>query len=144
MNIREARESDVISVLELMNDLEETVLNQTAFNTIFLENINDPRIHYIVAIEDGELVGFASLHIQKLLHHVSNIGEIQEIIVSEKYRSRGIGKYLLDELKAIAKANECSQIEVCCNIKREKSHRFYMNNKMNKTHYKFTALISEL
>ena len=139
MVFRSAFENDLKKIFVLMCKLEESILNFKDFNTIYLQNLEDKNVHYIVAEDDKkEIVGFISLHVQKLLHHVGKIGEIQELIVVDKERGRGIGKELIKEAKKLAIEKGCIQLEVCCNRKRKESHSFYMSQKLNKTHYKFT------
>lgn len=64
---------------------------------------------------DEDIVGFVSLHIQELLHHAERIGEIQELIVSEKERGIGIGKKLFEKTKEVCQQEGAVQLEVCCN-----------------------------
>jgi PhnO protein len=86
-------------------------------------------------------VGFASLHIQKLLHHTGNIAEIQELIVTKHYQGNGIGKLLFDEIQKVAISKNCLQLEVCCNKKRVDNHIFYELQDMKSNHYKFSLLL---
>ena len=54
---------------------------------------------YYVAESDGDIVGFGSLHIELLLHHAGLAGEIQELVVHETVRSKGIGVELVSRLE---------------------------------------------
>lgn len=141
MNVRRAKQADVLSIYNLITELEETMLDIKVFTSMYLDNISNSNIYYIIFEKDSKIIGFASLHIQKLLHHVSKVAEVQELVVTESYRNYGIGKIMYDELKAIAKEEGCSQIEVCCNMNRERTHIFYQKNGMSKTHYKFTNVV---
>ena len=94
-------------------------------------------IFYLVYEEKDEVLGFISVHIQRLLHHISNIAEIHELIVDEKVRGRGIGSQLFEKAKYIARKNGCIQLEVCCNQRRKESHKFYEGQGMKNSHYKF-------
>lgn len=125
-------------VYELICELENECLNKDAFSQIYQDNINNINVYYLLAVDDSNIVGFASLHIQKLLHHCANIGEVQEVVVSIKQQCSGIGSALFNRIKEIAVLNNCLQLEVCCNQTREKSHKFYLKQGMKKSHYKFT------
>lgn len=141
MIVRKAGIQDVIGVYNLMNELEETVYDFDSFKEFYSGNLACDMIHYIIVEDHSEIIGYASLHIQNLLHHLSSISEIQEIIVASGHRGRGVGKMLIDELKKVAREEGCSQLEVCCNRRRIRSHEFYINNGLKKTHFKFTALL---
>lgn len=124
-------------ILALLNELEQTSLPSKGFEEAFMENLRDPRIHYLTAEEKGQVVGFLSLHIQFLLHHAGPIAEIQELAVLPETRGRGVGSALLCHAKEIARQEGCSQLEVCCSKTRERAHRFYRREGLRETHFKF-------
>jgi PhnO protein len=124
-------------VYNLICELENETLNRFNFAKIYQNNIENNDIYYLLAVEGKTIFGFASLHIQKLLHHCANIGEIQEIIISKNQRGQGTGTALFDKIMEIARVNNCLSLEVCCNQVREKSHEFYLKQGMSKSHYKF-------
>ena len=144
MEIRKAEEHDLDSVFSLICELEENQIDKNHFCTVYLNNLSDINIFYIVAEEHGKVVGFASMHIQQLLHHAGRIAEIQELIVIKQYQGSGIGYMLTKELKTIAVNNYCINIEVCCNRMRVESHAFYEKLGMKKSHFKFTLQLSTI
>lgn len=125
-------------VYKLVCVLEGKELDRTAFDRIYMTNLDNHDIYYYVAEDDSGIIGFASLHIQLLLHHTSKVGELQEIIVAGNKRGEGVGKALFDEIKKMAVQNGCSLLEVCCNKKRVESHGFYISQGMDNSHFKFT------
>lgn len=124
-------------IYNMLSDLEGEQLNKQQFNKIFAANISDPNIFYLVARRENQVIAFASLHIQKLLHHTGNVAELQEIYVSSSARGQGIGARLMAKLKTIAKKKGCKNFEVTCNMKRKDTHRFYLREGLRQTHYKF-------
>ena len=138
MEIIKASAKNKNDVYALLCELEGTTIDNNLFETMFLQNIENEDIFYLLAIEDHIVLGFASLHIQRLLHHVGNVGEIQEIIVEKKHQGQGIGATLYNKLKQIAIEKRCVLLEVCCNQRRIESHEFYHKQGMKNTHYKFT------
>ena len=126
------------TVYDLICELEETAIDKTQFESTFLHNMENEDVYYLLAIENEVVLGFASLHIQLLLHHAGAVGEIQEFIVVNKCRGQGVGMLLFQRLKQIAQERGCVLFEVCCNQSRIKSHSFYVNRRMENTHYKFT------
>lgn len=138
MRIITATHIHLDDIYKLLCELENNQLDKLSFTKVYKDNLDNSNVYYFIAIDNEIVIGFASLHIQKLLHHCDKIGEVQELIVTKSFQGNGVGNILLNHIKEIAIENECIQLEVCCNIKREKSHQFYMKNGMIKSHYKFT------
>lgn len=136
--IRRASIENLEEVYNLLCELEDKKLPFMDFNTIYSHNLSDPAVYYFVAEQGGEVIGFASLHIQHLLHHCSAVAEVQELVVKSGQRSGGIGSALFQILKDTAAGQGCGLLEVCCNQRRERSHRFYTRCGMSNSHYKFT------
>lgn len=141
LKITNATQDHLDKVYDLMCELEEDELDKNAFRDIYYANLEKENIYYLIAVENGKVIGFISVHIQGLLHHASNIAEIQELIVTARSQKSGIGRMLFEKAKELAKSNNCYQLEVCCNQKRKDSHAFYQKQGMDKSHYKFTAKI---
>ncbi len=74
--------------------------------------------------EDGELRGW--IHLEKVFDLIEKTKvEIKAIVVSEKYRSRGYGKGLIEYAKNWAQENGIDTIYLSCNIVRNRTHEFY-------------------
>lgn len=139
MQFRKAQKTDLEKIYSMINELEDFSLDKKKFATIFLNNLQNKSIHYVLAVEKGQIVGFVSLYIQDLLHHADKVAEIQELSVDPRIRGRGIGKKLVNYARAIAKRLDCDSFEAASNIKRKRTHKFYEQKvKMKRTHYKFT------
>ena len=135
--IRPSSLNDSEDVYSLINELENAEMDKAQFERVYALNLSNPAVSYYVAVDGREIVGFVSLHIQVLLHHTSSIAEIQELIVKNEYRGKGIGEKLFEQAKDEARLKNCAQLEVCCNQKRTKSHGFYLNRGMINTSFKF-------
>ncbi|WP_428023013.1 GNAT family N-acetyltransferase [Arcobacter sp.] len=138
MNIRLAKIDDLKDIYDLICDMESTQLDYKKFEQIFIKYLNNENFYSIVAQDDDLIVGCLNLRVEYQLHHVEKIAEIMELAVKNEYRSKGVGKKLLDKANKISKENNCLQIEVCCNQIREKAHKFYQREGMKNTHFKFT------
>jgi (aminoalkyl)phosphonate N-acetyltransferase len=141
LSIRKANICNFEGVYDLMVELSEHEFEKFQLRNIFLNNLNSDDVFYLVAILDGRIAGFLSLHFQQLLHHNGKVGEIQELIVRRDSRRSGIGRKLMEEARSIAKVQECIMLEVSCGMKREMSHKFYRDNGLLQSHYKFTEKI---
>jgi PhnO protein len=135
--LREATLNDKEQIYGLIVALEEVDIDIKCFSDVFDSNILNPFVFYFVYEIDHVILGFISIHVQKLLHHTGNIAEIQELILREAARKHGVGKCLFQKAKEVGIENDCSQLEVCCNQKRLSSHKFYQSQGMTNNHYKF-------
>ncbi len=140
MEIVRAGEKEEAAVYALLCQLEGRALDQAAFHEVYLENLENPRVVYLLSLERGTISGFCSLHVQPLLHHAGRIAEIQELIVCPSQRGSGAGRALFSAAMQKAREMNCIQLEVCCNLNRALSHHFYAHMGLMKSHYKFTTL----
>jgi len=128
-------------VYKLICELENEQMDREKLFHIYEENTQNPNVYYLLAQINFEIVGFASVHVQQLLHHAEKTAEIQELIVAENKRGLGIGEVLFAKAKEFAEEKECMQLEVCCNQARTRSHDFYFKQGMKNNHFKFTLLL---
>ncbi len=124
------------AVYALMVELEGLSLDREAFLKVYAANLAAQNIRYLLAFLSGQPVGFISLHVQRLLHHTGLVGEIQELVVKEGLRGRGLGQVLFQAAREAAQVLGCIQLEVCCRQTREQSHAFYQRMGMTSSHFK--------
>ena len=139
--LRKAQTEDINSIYRLVCKLEEEQLDKTTFKVIFNANLARQDIHYIVAENNGKIVEFISLYIQKLLHHNGSVAEIQELFIEPTTRGKGLGTKLIQYVWKIANENNCRSFEVTCNLIRKETHKFYESKGLTNTHLKFTNKI---
>lgn len=148
IKIRKATQNDNLAIYDLICQLENTVFEYSLFEKFYFLNLQNPTIIYLVAelvIEnEGKVIGFLSCHGQNLLHHLSIVYEIQELVITTEQRGNNVGtkliKFLEKSLLEITK--ETLLLEVTTNKKRIQTHKFYKKNGFAETHFKFTKLIS--
>lgn len=136
--IRKAEQADLDRVYELICELEQTVLDKDVFTQIYDRQISDCHYLLIVVQLNQLVVGFLSLQIKEHLHHAAKIAEIIELVIHESSRGQRIGDSLFQAAKKFAKENNCSQLELCTNVRRLRAHQFYEKQGMNKSHHCFT------
>lgn len=141
LQIRPADTGDLPTVYDFLCILEDEVLDQSAFKSVFLHNLANPLIHYLVAEQGGELVGFASCHVQYLLHHGGKVGEIQELFVRSDVRNQRIGHKLVEALETLAYQEGFVNLEVTTNQKRIDTIRFYERENFKSTHLKLVKML---
>lgn len=137
VKIRSAHLGDCKTVLSFINELENAAFEERKFQWLFKANILNRDILYLLALMNGIPVGFISCHIQSLLHHNKRVGEIQEMFVHRRYRNRGVGTMMLNDLRSRLTKRKIHQLEVASSTKRKLTHRFYTSQKFEWTSKKF-------
>jgi PhnO protein len=138
MVIRKATITDLNDVYRLICELEETVLDKQNFEKVYIKNITDENIYYLVTLIENKIIAFVSIHIQYLLHHAGKVAEVQDLFVVQEHRNLNIGKILVQESEKWAKEQGANDIEVSSNQRRLQAHKFYERENYIKSHFKFT------
>jgi PhnO protein len=136
--IRPAVLSDVDIIYKFICHLEEQSFDLESFNEKFADNLENPDLIYLVAVnEEDDAIGFISCHGQSLLHHEGKVFEIQEMYVGKNYRGKGVGKALFIELQEKLSKTDCESLEVTTNASRSDARKFYTKQGFQQTHVKF-------
>lgn len=138
INIRKAIPTDLEAIYTFICTLENEELDKEAFARVFESNLLHNDILYLVAEWEQQPAGFISFHAQQLLHHCDFVGEIQEFFIAPEYRNKGIGRLLVEEIKAYAAANNIRYVEVTTNKRRTENVQIYEALGFRLTHHKFT------
>ena len=77
----------------------------------FKELVADPKCHCVVALIEEDIVGFGAL-IRHVVPSKGEVGRIEDMIVDEKHRGKGIGRAMMRELIAIAKEENVVQLNL--------------------------------
>ena len=104
------------------------ITNEQFFNNI--QKINTIG-QIIIGIEETNIIICSGTIIiePKIIHNTRPAGHIEDIVVLEKWRNKGIAKALLDHLKEIAINHNCYKIIFDCN---DKMVSFYEKNGFSK------------
>jgi GNAT superfamily N-acetyltransferase len=126
MIIRELKKEDYEEYNKLINEFRPSNFQIT--REIF-ENIYDIifRNSIIFVLEiDNKLVATGKLLIeQKFIHNLAKYGYIEDVIVSEDYRTKGLGQKMIKYIVDYCKRNKFYKITLTCN---EKLCSFYEKN----------------
>ena len=128
--IREARESDLLTIRKLTLELIEAMGNTEGIDIkLIAENcqnlLSEANSHILVAEIEGVVAGFLNFTTRKTILHRGLSGLIDEIIIAKSYRGKGIGKQLLSS--AIEKSRQlgCCEVEVSTEETNIKAREFY-------------------
>lgn len=137
-HIRRIERIDFKFVYDCLCELENEILEKEIVEEIFNNNIKNQNYCYLIAENKDGKMGFITFHTQYLLHHSGLVGEIQEFYITQNFRSKGIGRKLIDGIMEFADQNKLKSIEVTTNKKRIENIAIYENLGFNLSHNKFT------
>ena len=105
--------SDVVNILiDSFSNNYDKEINESIFYS--------DEVDGIVAMEEGNILGYASIHYIKKITRKSGI--IEDVVVKENQRGKGIGKLLVKNIIEKAKKNNCDKIILSSS---EKNLKFY-------------------
>jgi ribosomal protein S18 acetylase RimI-like enzyme len=152
MNIRTANLTDIEKIMFLENQVFELHskarpdwIGKNPTNYDHIKSIiesNNGKI--FIAEENGMLIGHCLINVREIKNHhmfhdMKNI-EIEDLCIDEKYRKKGIGKKLFEEVKIYAKENGINIIELSVWEFNENAKKFYenmgMKTRINRMEYK--------
>jgi predicted N-acetyltransferase YhbS len=133
-HVRLAEKRDVLRLVELYRELTITTSaiehnrrpSPTDYEQVFAEIRSDPRQRLLVAEQQGEVVGtILLLVIPNLSHNATPWALLENLIVTERYRGRGLGRMLLEHAVGLADNSGCHMVELCSDSRRKKAHILY-------------------
>ncbi len=128
--IREARESDLLTIKKLTLEFIEAMGNTEGIDIkLIAENcrnlLSEANSYILVAEIEGIVVGFINFTTRKTILHRGLSGLIDEIIIAKGYRGKGIGKQLLSNAIEKSRRLGCCEVEVSTEKTNIKAREFY-------------------
>lgn len=152
--VRRASSRDVdqmgIAVEELLLELGGKPPHPVALRDAICSVIADPSLGELIVAESeqGEIVGFLGVSWQTAVRVPGRYGLIQELWVHPSWRSREIGKELLEGLEGLARESGISRIEVGLPSERfarvEATEAFYRANGFDGIGLRMKLLIDDM
>ena len=128
-NLDKSHSSDVVNILiDSFSDNYDKEINESIFSS--------DEVDGIVAMEEGNVLGYASIHYIKKITRKSGI--IEDVVVKENQRGKGIGKLLVKNLIEKAKKNNCDKIILSSS---EKNLKFYQKLGFQKNEFEMIMRI---
>ncbi len=141
--IRKAETGDFETIYQFICELQNKAFDKDQMRVLYHENITSPNFVYLLATLNESILGYLSCHTQILLHHAGKVAEIQEMFVKPEYRSAGVGKQLMDEIKKITREAGVLQLEVTTRTIRENAIKFYKRESFEDSHKKLVYYFQE-
>ena len=132
--IRLAEERDVPRIVELYREL--TISDSEVehrrhpspadYQRVFAQIRADPRQQLFVVEAGGEMAGtIVLLTVPNLSHNGTPWAFLENLIVTERHRRKGLGRLLLEHAVALARDSGCHMVELCSDVRRREAHRLY-------------------
>jgi GNAT superfamily N-acetyltransferase len=87
--------------------------------------VASPDADALLALDDGRLVGFASVYVLFPGMRFGRRCWLEDLVVTRTVRSRGVGRRLLDAASEWARAHGCPELGLASAAARKDAHRFY-------------------
>ena len=144
MTIRNLTLNDLDKLISLLHQLwpQKTICKE-AVRRIISKGLKNDYQFYICAIVENEIVGYCSLTLKNNLWTEGNLGNVDELVVDDKYRNQGIGKDLMIHIEDLARRHKCTRLELDSAFHRTNAHVFYEHNGFEKRAYLFSKSLSE-
>jgi ribosomal protein S18 acetylase RimI-like enzyme len=131
IEIREARPEDLEAIALLLDQLKEVTALHGPVERATVKNSYKTMLHSpefyrsYLAVEGQRIVGLVSLVLYKTLLHAGGTALINELVVSEAARGRGVGRRLVQKAMAVAREQGMDEIEVGTETDNVIARRFY-------------------
>jgi ribosomal protein S18 acetylase RimI-like enzyme len=123
--IRELEKDDLEELRILFSQLVSKPEDFNYFKNLDIDLlINDPNCHCVVVEDKKKVIGFASIAIF-LTPVYGYKGRIEDVIVHEDHRGKGLGKKLSQELLKIAKRKKVKSVHLTSQPSRVPARKLY-------------------
>ena len=128
MKIREAKEEDLIGLLELYTQLHDNPMpiQDEKLMPLWESILSNPDHHVLLGQENSKIISSCVVMvIRNLTHGQRPYALIENVITHEAYRNRGYATMLLNYAKELAISENCYKIMLLTGAKKESTLNFY-------------------
>lgn len=140
INIRQADESDANALALLVAERGFDYPTEISLVRERLADLIGAGDCSLVAVYNSKVIGMALLHRTRFLHRAPD-GRIVSLVISETYRSRGVGARLIQAAESVFCNWGCGRVEVTSGAAREAAHRFYVRAGYSEQPKRFIKLL---
>ena len=114
MIIRKLKFNDYNNFYFLINQFKTTHFTKKEFKKT-LKKMKNSNTEIWILFSNNNILGSCTIFFEyKFIHNNSMVAHIEDLIISNQYRSKGMGKLLLNYLINYAKNRECYKIILNC------------------------------
>lgn len=109
--LRGAHDADSGALFDLVKQFPTpTKIDRETFETTFSALLRDENAYVAVAELDAELVGYVSGYSHRAFYANGSTAWVDEILVRESLRGRGVGRHLMETFKQWAESRGCALV----------------------------------
>lgn len=124
--IREGTPVDGEVAAQLIAELADSIGETASPTAEYVETyLGFPGSRIFLAEQDGQVVGLLSFSIRPNLYHAESCCLVDEVVVAEKARGRGVGKALVQRLMLYAKEAGCAEVSLSVMPGNTRAREFY-------------------
>jgi ribosomal protein S18 acetylase RimI-like enzyme len=124
--IREAVPADAPHIAALIHELALSIGETSPIAPAYvLTYLGFPGCHILLAEQQGQIAGLLSYSIRPNLYHQGDTALIEELIVRDAWRGKGLGSALMRELLTRLEAAGCIELSVTTMPDNDGAIRFY-------------------
>jgi len=114
LELNETNYNEIINLYNYFSINDKTILDLKNLKSL-IERL--PKNHNIfLYLENNIIVGGITLIIEeKIIHSGGKVGHIEDFVVLDIYRNKGIGSLLYNYVKILCEQNKCYKIILDCN-----------------------------
>jgi GNAT superfamily N-acetyltransferase len=119
-------EEEARRIFPVMNELRDHLDEQTFLKVFDLAKSESGYV-LIGAYDNRDCLGLMGFRILTDFVHGRHL-YVDDLVISEKFRSNGLGSQFLKYAKKIAEESDCKRLRLCTGIQNEKGKTFYERN----------------
>jgi ribosomal protein S18 acetylase RimI-like enzyme len=127
LQIRPVAEGDYDDIYRLYRQLisSNRCQSENDFARIFKSLLNSQEREAFVATVHNRVIGFVTLYYLDVFHYGGQVASIQELVVTEEFRGRGVGQALVEFVKKQTAERNCHGLEVATDLWQGGAKSFY-------------------
>jgi len=131
MTVRPCEEKDIPAVVDLITQLAEVAsggkdFDLERFHALFHQMTKKPETYANFVYEDeGKVVGFLSEVFYMTFYHRVGTAQVNELVVDDNYRGKGIGHALMKAAEEEARRRNMDELEVGTESENLRAQAFY-------------------
>ena len=108
-----------LGFLQLLTQLTKVGdISEEQWHHRFMDMKRKSGTYYVMVVEDSQtrqVVGATTLVVeQKFIHECSQVGRVEDVVVSDQYRGRQLGKFLVAAAVLLAQKLHCYKVTLNC------------------------------
>jgi GNAT superfamily N-acetyltransferase len=127
MVVREPKDSDAPQIAPLLGQLGYPSTPQEVASRLEALRTDGAATRIWIAELDGSVVGVATARQFLGLHVTPPVAWLTMLVVEERVRGRGVGRRLVAEAEAWARAIGATRLSLTSAVHRKEAHQFYLN-----------------